>query len=185
VLFSDNGFKKLKNDMSVGSKSFYLQGKDHETEDLQKIMNLYEDWAYKLCPIPFDEFISQAEKLCSTMIAKDYLKKLEHGESINLVNAPTTDEISHQDSMDILPDQETVVPSQPQQTVVPPAIAALSAEVLDRIARNKQIALEKRKQKELTNSNEQQPTLDNNNNRKRGLDEELEDASLPDDEDLQ
>ena len=31
---------------------------------------MYEDWAYKLCPIPFEDFINQAEKLCGTNQAK-------------------------------------------------------------------------------------------------------------------
>jgi hypothetical protein len=113
-------------------------------------MALYEDWAYKLCPIPFDEFINQAEKLCGTMVAKDYLKRLEDGDAVFSVDK--------QDDPDFMvPDENTepnIMPSINNNSapIVPSQMIStsngLTAEQLERIEVNKQKALEKKRQRE-------------------------------------
>lgn len=70
-MFSDNGFRKLKaqfNDLPLGIPGC-------ELEEWNTILSTIEDWAFQLCPLNFNQFIEQAEKLCCTQIGRVRTRK--------------------------------------------------------------------------------------------------------------
>jgi hypothetical protein len=70
---------------------------------LQAMLLYCQKWAHELCPLPFEVFIQQAEKLCGTNIVrvslispflkmKEKLARLEEGESVESLNFDVTQE---------------------------------------------------------------------------------------------
>ncbi len=77
------------------------------------------------------------------------MKKLEHGEQINLVTS-TEEHLQGQPDAEILPDHEQLVPSEPSHATSALELIAptLTSEQLERMERNRLLALEKRKLRE-------------------------------------
>ncbi|KAK3915080.1 TIMELESS-interacting protein [Frankliniella fusca] len=70
------GLKQLKNSFT----DIKFKGKNHETEDLQKVMARLEHWSHRLFPkFQFDDFLEKVEKLGSKKQVQNYVKRLRMG----------------------------------------------------------------------------------------------------------
>ncbi|XP_026272161.1 MICAL-like protein 1 [Frankliniella occidentalis] len=57
-----------------------FKGKNHEAEDLQRVMARLEHWSHRLFPkFQFDDFIEKVEKLGSKKVVQNYVKRLRMG----------------------------------------------------------------------------------------------------------
>ena len=91
-------------------KDVKFQGKNYEKEDLNKVMQIMEQWAHRLMPkIKFVDFIEKLEQLGSKKEARNYLNKIRN-DSAWKINAEDfdssvdeiNDDINDQDDQELI-----------------------------------------------------------------------------------
>lgn len=66
-------------------KEVKFKGKNHEKDDLNRIMTIYQNWAHRLMPsLQFDDFIEKAEGLCRKAKMRTFLTKIRNGMPLDI-----------------------------------------------------------------------------------------------------
>ncbi|OCT89833.1 TIMELESS-interacting protein isoform X1 [Xenopus laevis] len=127
-----------------------FKGKGHETEDLKILLRQMENWAHRLFPkLQFEDFLNRLESMGNKKEVQTCLKKIRmdlpivHDDFLSEeVVVQTEDHAIDMPSEDFSFPDELHVPSQSQ-----PVKVDLSEETLQRIERNRRLALERRMEK--------------------------------------
>ncbi|KAE8618475.1 hypothetical protein XENTR_v10009393 [Xenopus tropicalis] len=127
-----------------------FKGKGHEAEDVKLLLRQMENWAHRLFPkLQFEDFLNRLESMGNKKEVQTCLKKIRmdlpivHEDFLSEeVVVQTEDHDTDMPSEDFSFPEELHVPSQSQ-----PVKVDLSEETLQRIERNRRLALERRMEK--------------------------------------
>lgn len=151
-LTSERGLPALRH---VFDKTKF-KGKGHEAEDLKTLIRHMEHWAHRLFPkLQFEDFIDRVENLGNKKEVQTCLKRIRldlpivHEDFVN-----NNDEVEETISLDAAPTgfDAFVTSSSDSKRFASEASRNLTEEQQQRIERNKQLALERRQAKLLSNS---------------------------------
>ncbi|XP_063781643.1 TIMELESS-interacting protein [Pseudophryne corroboree] len=126
-----------------------FKGKGHEAEDLKVLIRQMENWANRLFPkLQFEEFLSRLETLGNKKEVQTCLKRIRM--DLPIVHEDFNSEevvVQMEDNNLDLASEDFPAPPESPPSLSQPSTAELSEETLQRIERNRQLALEKRMQK--------------------------------------
>ncbi|XP_049761762.1 TIMELESS-interacting protein [Elephas maximus indicus] len=151
-LISERGLPALRH---VFDKAKF-KGKGHEAEDLKKLIRHMEHWAHRLFPkLQFEDFIDRVEQLGNKKEVQTCLKRIRldlpilHEDFVN-----NNDEVGENNEDDVTAAElDPFVTNSPERgKFASESSRSLTEEQQQRIERNKQLALERRQAKLLTNS---------------------------------
>uniref|UniRef100_G3TYT5 TIMELESS-interacting protein n=1 Tax=Loxodonta africana TaxID=9785 RepID=G3TYT5_LOXAF len=152
-LISERGLPALRH---VFDKAKF-KGKGHEAEDLKKLIRHMEHWAHRLFPkLQFEDFIDRVEQLGNKKeVQQTCLKRIRldlpilHEDFVN-----NNDEVGENNEDDVTAAElDPFVTNSPERgKFASESSRSLTEEQQQRIERNKQLALERRQAKLLTNS---------------------------------
>ncbi|KAM4747973.1 TIMELESS-interacting protein [Rhinophrynus dorsalis] len=157
-LTSQRGLPALRH-MFDGVK---FKGKGHEAEDLKALIRQMENWAHRLFPkLQFEDFINRLEFLGNKKEVQTCLKRIRM--DMPIVHEDFTSEevivqMEDDDDLDLPSEHFPVLPERsPPPPLTQPSNMDLSEETLQRIERNRRLALEKRMAKMQSQSYSQAP----------------------------
>lgn len=151
-LISERGLPALRH---VFDKTKF-KGKGHEAEDLKTLIRHMEHWAHRLFPkLQFEDFIDRVEYLGNKKEVQTCLKRIRldlpilHEDFIS-----NNDEVGENDGHDVTAAEldPFLTNSSENVTFASESSRSLTEEQQQRIQRNKQLALERRQAKLLSNS---------------------------------
>ncbi|KAM9183805.1 TIMELESS-interacting protein isoform 1-T2 [Dugong dugon] len=151
-LISERGLPALRH---VFDKAKF-KGKGHEAEDLKKLIRHMEHWAHRLFPkLQFEDFIDRVEHLGNKKEVQTCLKRIRldlpilHEDFVN-----NNDEVGENNGDDVTATEldPFLTNSSESERFASESSRALTEEQQQRIERNKQLALERRQAKLLSNS---------------------------------
>uniref|UniRef100_F1M2N9 TIMELESS-interacting protein n=1 Tax=Rattus norvegicus TaxID=10116 RepID=F1M2N9_RAT len=151
-LTSERGLPALRH---VFDKTKF-KGKGHEAEDLKTLIRHMEHWAHRLFPkLQFEDFIDRVENLGNKKEVQTCLKRIRldlpivHEDFVN-----NNDEVEETNSLDAAATgfDAFVTSSSDSKRFASEASRNLTEEQQQRIEKNKQLALERRQAKLLSNS---------------------------------
>ena len=100
-------------------KDIQFNGKNHEKEDLNRIIGIYQNWSHRLMPsLQFDDFIERSENLCKKGKMKVFLTKIRNNLPLDIRDKPAEEQDNNEtvnqydDSQDeqIIGDKPDLVP---------------------------------------------------------------------------
>jgi len=111
VMLNDEKLKSVDGVIKLPElfKDVKFKGKNHEKDDLNRIMGIYQNWSHRLMPsLQFDDFIEKAEGLCKKAKMKTFLTKIRNGIPLDIRGGEMQGEndnevINQYDSDDDLP----------------------------------------------------------------------------------
>ncbi|XP_006831577.1 PREDICTED: TIMELESS-interacting protein [Chrysochloris asiatica] len=151
-LISERGLPTLRH---VFDKTKF-KGKGHEAEDLKKLIRQMEHWAHRLFPkLQFEDFVDRVEYLGNKKEVQTCLKRIRldlpilHEDFIN-----NNEEVGENNGHDITATEfdPFLTNSSDSERCPSEPSTSLTEEQQQRIERNKQLALERRQAKLLSNS---------------------------------
>ncbi|KAM9585989.1 TIMELESS-interacting protein [Trichechus inunguis] len=151
-LISERGLPALRH---VFDKAKF-KGKGHEAEDLKKLIRHMEHWAHRLFPkLQFEDFIDRVEHLGNKKEVQTCLKRIRldlpilHEDFVN-----NNDEVGENNGDDVTATEldPFLTNSSESERFASESSRTLTEEQQQRIERNKQLALERRQAKLLSNS---------------------------------
>ncbi|XP_075063690.1 TIMELESS-interacting protein [Mixophyes fleayi] len=127
-----------------------FKGKGHEAEDLKVLIRKMENWGNRLFPkLQFEDFLSRLELLGNKKEVQTCLKRIRM--DLPIIHEDFNSEevvVQMEDNNLDLPSEDfSALPESPPPSLSQPSTAELSEEMLQRIERNRRLALEKRMQK--------------------------------------
>ncbi|KAM4036577.1 TIMELESS-interacting protein isoform 1-T2 [Anomaloglossus baeobatrachus] len=144
-LTSQRGLPALRN-LFDGTK---FKGKGHEAEDLKVLIRQMENWAHRLFPkLQFEDFLNRLETLGNKKEVQTCLKRIRM--DLPIVHEDfVSEEVVIQKEDDVQDFASEEFPALPQSppSLSQSSVVELSEETLQRIERNKLLAMEKRLQK--------------------------------------
>ncbi|KAG8542210.1 hypothetical protein GDO81_027239, partial [Engystomops pustulosus] len=127
-----------------------FKGKGHEAEDLKILIRQMENWAHRLFPkLQFEDFLSRMETLGNKKEVQTCLKRIRMDLPI-LHEDFASEEVVIQkedDGPDFASEEFPALPGSPPPSLSQSSVVELSEETLQRIERNRRLAMEKRMQK--------------------------------------
>ncbi|XP_052044009.1 TIMELESS-interacting protein [Apodemus sylvaticus] len=151
-LTSERGLPALRH---VFDKTKF-KGKGHEAEDLKTLIRHMEHWAHRLFPkLQFEDFIDRVENLGNKKEVQTCLKRIRldlpiiHEDFVN-----NNGEVEETNSLDVTATEfdPFLTSSSDSKKFASESTRSLTEEQQQRIERNKQLALERRQAKLLSNS---------------------------------
>ncbi|KAG9489019.1 hypothetical protein GDO78_005168 [Eleutherodactylus coqui] len=145
-LTSQRGLPALRN-LFDGTK---FKGKGHEAEDLKVLIRQMENWAHRLFPkLQFEDFLNRLETLGNKKEVQTCLKRIRM--DLPIVHEDfTSEEVVIQkedDDPDLASEEFSALPEGSPPSLSQSSVVELSEETLQRIERNRCLAMEKRMQK--------------------------------------
>ncbi|KAG8440780.1 hypothetical protein GDO86_006495 [Hymenochirus boettgeri] len=139
-----------------------FKGKGHETEDLKVLICQMENWAHRLFPkLQFEDFLNRLEFLGNKKEVQTCLKRIRMDLPIVHEDFSSEEVIVQMEDHDAdIPSEDFSVPT--ERSVSPsvqPVNVDLSEETLQRIERNRRLALERRMVKMQTQADSQEHAL--------------------------
>ncbi|XP_075711410.1 TIMELESS-interacting protein [Rhinoderma darwinii] len=127
-----------------------FNGKGHEAEDLKILIRQMENWAHRLFPkLQFEDFLNRLETLGNKKEVQTCLKRIRM--DLPIVHEDfVSDEVviqQDEDGPDFASEEFTALPHSSPPSLSQSSVIELSQETLQRIERNKRLAMEKRMQK--------------------------------------
>ncbi|XP_069851187.1 TIMELESS-interacting protein isoform X1 [Dipodomys merriami] len=151
-LISERGLPALRH---VFDKTKF-KGKGHEAEDLKMLIRHMEHWAHRLFPkLQFEDFIDRVENLGNKKEVQTCLKRIRldlpilHDDFVS-----NNEEVGQNSNLDVPAEEaDPFLPNSPaSENFASGSSQSLTEEQQQRIERNKQLALERRQAKLLSNS---------------------------------
>ncbi|KAG9489020.1 hypothetical protein GDO78_005168 [Eleutherodactylus coqui] len=157
-LTSQRGLPALRN-LFDGTK---FKGKGHEAEDLKVLIRQMENWAHRLFPkLQFEDFLNRLETLGNKKEVQTCLKRIRM--DLPIVHEDfTSEEVVIQkedDDPDLASEEFSALPEGSPPSLSQSSVVELSEETLQRIERNRCLAMEKRMQKMQSQADSQGRTL--------------------------
>ncbi|KAM3927241.1 TIMELESS-interacting protein [Leptodactylus fuscus] len=155
-LTSQRGLPALRN-LFDGTK---FKGKGHEAEDLKVLIRQMENWAHRLFPkLQFEDFLNRLETLGGKKEVQTCLKRIRMDLPILHEDFTSEDVVIQKEDDDSVhaPEEFTALPSSPPPSLSQASVVELSEETLQRIERNRRLAMEKRMQKMQEQAESQAP----------------------------
>ncbi|XP_073509548.1 TIMELESS-interacting protein [Phyllobates terribilis] len=127
-----------------------FKGKGHETEDLKVLIRQMENWAHRLFPkLQFEDFLTRLETLGNKKEVQTCLKRIRMDLPI-IHDDFTSEEVviqKEEDGPDFASEESSALPQSSPPSLSQSSVVELSEETLQRIERNRRLAMEKRMQK--------------------------------------
>ncbi|XP_044139091.1 TIMELESS-interacting protein [Bufo gargarizans] len=142
-LTSQRGLPALRN-LFDGTK---FKGKGHEADDLKVLMRQMENWAHRLFPkLQFEDFLSRLETLGNKKEVQTCLKRIRMDLPIVHEDFMSEDVIiqKEEDVPDFASEEFSALTESSPPSVSQSSVVELSEETLQRIERNRRLAMEKR-----------------------------------------
>ncbi|XP_056427652.1 TIMELESS-interacting protein [Hyla sarda] len=145
-LTSQRGLPALRN-LFDGTK---FKGKGHEAEDLKVLIRQMENWAHRLFPkLQFEDFLGRLETLGNKKEVQTCLKRIRM--DLPIVHEDFMGEEvviqKEEDGLDFGSEEFSALPESSPPSCSQTKAIELSEETLQRIERNRRLAMEKRMQK--------------------------------------
>ncbi|KAM8781524.1 TIMELESS-interacting protein [Rhynchonycteris naso] len=132
-----------------------FKGKGHEAEDLKTLIRHMEHWAHRLFPkLQFEDFIDRVECLGNKKEVQTCLKRIRLDLPILHEDFSNNDEVGENNDHDVTATElDPFLTNSPENVkFASESSRSLTEEQQERIQRNKQLALERRQAKLLSNS---------------------------------
>ncbi|XP_023365869.1 TIMELESS-interacting protein isoform X2 [Otolemur garnettii] len=150
-LTSERGLPALRNLFDKAK----FKGKGHEAEDLKMLIRHMEHWAHRLFPkLQFEDFIERVEYLGNKKEVQTCLKRIRLDLPILHEDFVNDDEVGENNGHDVSATEldSFLTNSSASEKFASESNRSLTEEQQERIERNKQLALERRQAKLLSNS---------------------------------
>ncbi|XP_073424996.1 TIMELESS-interacting protein isoform X2 [Dendrobates tinctorius] len=145
-LTSQRGLPALRH-LFDGTK---FKGKGHEAEDLKVLIRQMENWAHRLFPkLQFEDFLNRLETLGNKKEVQTCLKRIRMDLPIVHEDFASEEVViqKEEDGPDFASEVFSAVPQSSPPSLSQSSVVELSEETLQRIERNRRLAMEKRMQK--------------------------------------
>ncbi|XP_040270227.1 TIMELESS-interacting protein [Bufo bufo] len=142
-LTSQRGLPALRN-LFDGTK---FKGKGHEADDLKVLMRQMENWAHRLFPkLQFEDFLSRLETLGNKKEVQTCLKRIRMDLPIVHEDFISEEVViqKEEDVPDFASEEFSALAESSPPSVSQSSVVELSEETLQRIERNRRLAMEKR-----------------------------------------
>ncbi|XP_069841975.1 TIMELESS-interacting protein [Dendropsophus ebraccatus] len=127
-----------------------FKGKGHEAEDLKVLIRQMENWAHRLFPkLQFEDFLNRLETLGNKKEVQTCLKRIRMDLPIVHEDFLSEEVViqKEEDGLDFASEELSVLPESSPPSLSQASVVELSEETLQRIERNRRLAMEKRMQK--------------------------------------
>ncbi|ESO87610.1 hypothetical protein LOTGIDRAFT_127617, partial [Lottia gigantea] len=119
-----------------------FKGKGHEMQDLKLIMDKLEHWGHRLFPkLPFDEVLERVEKLGSKKEVQTCIKKMR--QDMPILDEDFIGDKNEEETEEINGNKDNATDKQVEKFKMSKCFE-LSEDQIERIERNKRLAMEKR-----------------------------------------